>query len=108
MTVKVVGCRLLIKPYKLQQHDKVFASAKAAGIAIPEFSERKEEVNVDKGTVLQIGSKAHEDYVGSLRVGDVIGYAKFGGKFITDPETEEVYLIINDEDVVCIFQGEKE
>lgn len=102
--IKVKGCRLLIRPFKLQEHDKTFARAKAAGIALPEFSERKEEINVDKGHVLEIGSKCHTDYVEDLKVGDVIGYAKFGGKFITDPKTEEVFLIINDEDVVCVFE----
>lgn len=105
--IEVTGCRILVKPFKLQEHDKVFATAKAAGIALPEFSERKEEVNVDKGTVIQIGKNCHEDYVGSLKEGDIIGYAKFGGKFIQEPGKEEVFLIINDEDLVCIFKEDK-
>jgi len=107
MTITVTGCRLLIKPFKLQEHDKVFASAKAAGLILTETSERKEQINVDKGTVLQIGAKCHEDYVGSLSVGDTIGFAKFGGKFIQDPQTEEIFLVISDEDVVCIFKDDK-
>lgn len=102
--IKITGCRILVKPFKLQEHDKVFASAKAAGIELPEFSERKEQVNVDKGTVLQKGPKCHEDYIGDLEVGDVIGYAKFGGKFVQDPQDEEIYLVINDEDLVCIYK----
>lgn len=105
--IHVTGCRILIRPQKLQEHDKLFDAAKKAGIVIPEFSQRKEEVNVDKGTVLQIGPKCHEDYTGDLVVGDMIGYAKFGGKFIQDPHDEEIYLIINDEDVVCIFKENK-
>ena len=82
----------------------MFESAKKAGIILTEVSERKEQINVDKGTVLQIGSKCHEDYVGSLSVGDTIAYAKFGGKFIQEPGSEEVFLVINDEDVVAIFK----
>ena len=105
--IVVTGCRVLIKPFKLQEHDKVYDSAKKAGIILTEISERKEQVNVDKGTVLQIGAKCHEDYVGDLAVGDTIAYAKFGGKFVTDPEDDEMYLIINDEDVVCIFKDNK-
>lgn len=104
MTITVTGCRILVKPFKIQEHDKVFESAKKAGIILTEVSERKEQINVDKGTVLQIGSKCHEDYVGELKVGDVIGYAKFGGKFIQDPVDETIYLIISDEDVICIFK----
>lgn len=104
MTIFVTGCRILVKPFKLQEHDKVFESAKKAGIILTEVSERKEQINVDKGTVLQIGSKCHEDYVGNLAEGDVIAYAKFGGKFIQEPGSDEVYLVINDEDVVAIFK----
>ena len=104
MTITITGCRILVKPFKIQEHDKVFESAKKAGIILTEISERKEQINVDKGTVLQIGSKCHEDYVGELAVGDVIGYAKFGGKFIQEPGSEEVYLVISDEDVVAIFK----
>lgn len=104
MTITVTGCRILVKPFKIQEHDKVFDSARKAGIILTELAERKEQINVDKGTVLQIGSKCHEDYVGDLKVGDVIGYAKFGGKFIQDPSDDTVYLIVSDEDVICIFK----
>ncbi len=104
MTIQVTGCRILVKPFKLQEHDKVFASAKAAGIILTEISERKEQINVDKGVVVQIGNKCHEDYVGNLVVGDTIAYAKFGGKFVQDPKNEELFLILNDEDVLCIFK----
>lgn len=104
--IKVTGCRLLIKPFKLQEHDKVWARAKALGIEIPEQSQRKEEINIDRGTVLQVGPNCHQDYVGEVSVNDVIGYAKFGGKFIKDVD-DEVYLVINDEDVICIFKEDK-
>lgn len=97
--IKVSGCRVLVKPYNLQQQDKVFASAKAAGIVLQEFSERKEQANVDKGVVIQIGAKCHEDYIGDVVAGDTIGFAKFGGKFVTDTD-DTLYLIINDEDVL--------
>jgi co-chaperonin GroES (HSP10) len=103
--IKVTGCRILVKPFKIQEHDKVFDSAKKAGIILTEVSERKEQVNIDKGIVLQMGSKCHEDYVNELAIGDTIAYAKFGGKFITEPgKEEEIFLVINDEDVVAIFK----
>lgn len=103
--VRVTGCRILIKPFSLQEHDAVFAAAKRAGIELPEFSERKEQINVDKGTVIQIGSKCHEDYVGNLSVGDVVGYSKFGGKYIKD-SNDELLLVVNDEDIICLFKEE--
>lgn len=104
MTITVTGCRILVKPFKIQEHDKVFESAKKAGIILTEIAERKEQINVDKGTVVQIGNKCHEDYVGSLQPGDTIAYAKFGGKFIQEPGNDEVFLVINDEDVIAILK----
>lgn len=105
MQIKVTGCRILVRPKSLVEHDEVYAKAERAGLALPELSKRKEEINVDQGIVLQIGSKCHEDYVGDLEVGDTIGYAKFGGKFFPDPEDKKKnLLIINDEDVICIFK----
>lgn len=103
--ITVTGCRLLIKPIPLQEHDKVWKAAMALGLELPEISKRKEEVNIDRGRVVQIGESAHQDYVGHVKIGDLIGYAKFGGKFIQDTD-EQIYLIINDEDVVCIIKDE--
>ena len=105
--IEVVGCRILVKPFKIQEHDKIIAKAKAAGIHIPELSERKEQVNVDKAVVLQVGEACHKDYVGKLEKGDTIGFAKFGGKFVNDPVSDELFLIINDEDCICIFKDTK-
>lgn len=102
--IKVTGCRILIRPFKIQEHDKVFASAVKSGIVLPEFTQRKEQVNVDKGTVLQIGPGCHPDYTGDVKEGDIIGFAKFGGKFVQDPGDSEIYLVINDEDVICVFK----
>lgn len=101
--IQVTGCRLLIKPIDLTEHDEIYKRAKAAKIELLEMSERKEQVNVDRGEVLQIGDNAHIDYIGSVKVGDMIGYSRFGGKYIKDNGID--YLVINDEDVVCIFKG---
>jgi co-chaperonin GroES (HSP10) len=105
--ITVVGCRILLRPFKMEESDKVWARAKAMGIEIPELADRKAKANIDKGEVLQIGDKCHEDYVSDLKVGDIIGFAKFGGKFIEDPDKEgEFFLVINDEDVICILKKE--
>src|SRR2546422_936111 len=100
--IQVVGCRILVKPIDLTEHDEFYKRAKAAKIELLDISERKEQINVDRGTVLQIGETAHQDYVGTIKVGDKIGYAKFGGKFIKD--ADEMYLVINDEDIICVFK----
>lgn len=106
--IEVVGCRILIKPYKIEEADDVFASAKQNKIIIPEFTERKEQTKIDQGTILMMGPTCNVDYVGTAKVGDVIAYAKFGGKFIEDPEDGVTYLVINDEDLVAILHKKKE
>lgn len=108
MQVKAVGHRLVIKPFSIDQHDPVFARARAAGINLLEQDERREQVAVDKGTVLEIGPTAFialnpPDYPAWCKVGDIIGYTRNAGKFIKVGEKEHV-LVINDEDVVNIFK----
>ena len=105
--IKVHGCRILVRPIKIHENDEVFKRARTAGIQLLEMSERKEQVAVEKGTVLEMGKHCNKDYVGDLKVGDVIGFAKFGGKFITDPDNDEMLLVINDEDVVCTIKETK-
>lgn len=109
MTIVPKGHRVLVKPFSLEEHDKVYESAKRAGIHLLEQDERKQQVNIDKGTVVGIGPTAwkHPDFGGEAwcSVGDTVGFAKFGGKYIKNPETNEDFLILNDEDVLCVFEG---
>lgn len=110
MKVKAVGHRLVIKPFTIEEHDPVFAKAKAAGLTLLDRDERKEQVAVDKGTVLEVGPTAFialnpPDYPAWCKVGDVIGYTRNAGKYIKVGENEHV-LVINDEDVVNIFKEE--
>ena len=102
--IDVPGCRILIKPSNVEDHDEVLKSAKRAGITLLDQDERKQKANVDRGTVLKIGPKCSQDYIEGVEVGSLIGFAKFGGKFVKDLNSEEELLIINDEDVICIFK----
>lgn len=96
----VPGCRILIDPVK----DETSKRAEASGFILPEMDDRRRQANVDQGRVLEIGPKASEDYIQGVEVGSLIGFTKFGGKFVTDPETKKELLIINDEDVICIIK----
>lgn len=100
--IEVPGCRILIKPLKIEEADHTYRSAKAAGLIIAEATERKIQANIDKGIILQIGPEADKAYIGGAKVGDQIGFTKFGGKFVKDDGKD--YLVINDEDVICIFK----
>lgn len=108
MSIQALGHRVLVKPQKIEDVDKAFAAARAVGIQLLEQAERKEQTAVDKGIVVQIGSTAFKDFGGDpwVEVGDLVCYAKYGGKFITNPVDQEVYVVLNDEDLIAKLSGE--
>ena len=100
------GHRVLVKPIKLEQADPAFAKAKAIGIELIEKTQRQEATIIDVGTVVQIGPTAFKDFGGDpwCKVGDTISYTRHGGKFVKDPESDEEWLVLNDEDVVMVWE----
>jgi len=108
MNIIPCGHRLVIKPIDLKEHDVAYAAAARAGIQLLDMDERKQQIAIDRGTVISVGSTAFKDFGGEAwcAVGDQVGFAKFGGKYIKDPETKEDFLILNDEDVICVFKKE--
>jgi len=100
--------RILVKADKLEEVDKTHIQAKKLGIVIPDHDDKKRaQAGVDKGTVISIGPTAFRDFGAEspIKEGDYIAYARFAGKIIEDPATEEEYVVLNDEDVVCIFKN---
>lgn len=99
--------RIIVKADKLEETDKNFIKAKQLGIVIPEHDDRKRaQAGVDKGVVVSIGPTAYRDFGTEcpLKEGDYVAWARFGGKIIIDPHTEEEFVALNDEDIVCIFK----
>lgn len=86
--------RVLIKP---------FIETKTASGIIVAKDERKQAIDSDKGTILMFGDKAWKDFgcdTPPVKVGDTVVYSKYGAKVIKDDETEELFIICNDEDVL--------
>lgn len=108
MAIKPVLHRILVKPLKLDEIDKDFISAKAAGIIIPEKEKSREQAAVDKGIVVDIGSTAFKDFGtdSPIKIGDEVAFARYGGKTIKDSATEEDYVLLNDEDIIAILTKE--
>lgn len=101
------GHRVLVKPSKLEDHDPAFAAAKKIGIELIQKTQRQEATIIDWGTVVQMGPTAFVDFGGAdkwCKVGDTISYTRHGGKFIKDPESDEEWLVLNDEDVVMVWE----
>lgn len=100
--------RILIKADRFEDVDETTKRARQLGLEIPDHEDRKRaQAGVDKGRVVAIGATAFRDFGAEspITVGDYIAYARFGGKIIVDPETNEEYVVLNDEDVVCIFKN---
>lgn len=117
MTINVILHRILLERDVPVDTDavKTKREVERLGLAMPtsykeelEKQEGREKASMDKGVVLQIGETAFKDYGIDcpIKVGDYVSYAKFGGKDITDPETEKVYTVINDEDVIAVLTKE--
>lgn len=61
------------------------------------------------GTLVLIGESAwHDSPTGPwAEVGDRVAYSKHGGKFIKDPDTDEEYVLLNDEDITAVIKEDK-
>ncbi len=103
--IKVTGPRILVRPEKFEEIDEVYKAAKKAGLELYRGEDfKREERAVVFGTVLQTTNECWQAPVGNgtawAKVGDKIVYARYAGKYITDPMTKEEFLILNDEDVI--------
>ena len=106
MAYRPCGHRLVVKPITLEQHDPVYAAAKAAGLTLLDKDLRSEQSAVDQGVVISIGSTAFKDFGGDplCKVGDTIVYARHAGKRLKDKDEE--FLLLNDEDVCAVVELE--
>lgn len=106
MAVKPILHRILVKQDRLEDRDETFKRARAAGI-ITDFDERKrEQAAIDTGTVVTVGPTAFLAFDApqdTVKPGDTIVYAKYGGKTVKDPEDGAEYVLLNDDDVIAII-----
>ena len=105
--LKPCGHRLIVKQIKLEDTDKAYRAAKAAGIVFAETDERiRAEQSIDRGVVVAIGPTAFKDFGGEAwcEIGQKVAFAKYSGKIVEDPTDHEKYMILNDEDIVCVIE----
>lgn len=85
--------RVIIKP---------FIETETKGGIILAQSERSQAINSDRGTVFQVGPKADV----AVKPGDKVFYAKYGAKVLKGDTDKELYIIVNDEDVLVSYTEE--
>ena len=99
-----LGVRCILKPLGVEKTSK-------GGIDLSAMSTRTKAINTDKGVVLMIGESAWFDkpIKPDIKVGDSVFYAKYGAKTIADPDNQDEYFILlNDEDILAAFTDETE
>jgi co-chaperonin GroES (HSP10) len=104
--IKVLGPRVLVRPFKLEETDEVYKKIKQAGLVVPDLDEkRREQAAIDKGIVISVGQLAYKDWGDGapwVQVGDEVMWAKHAGKTVDyDEKTGDRLVIINDEDIIC-------
>ncbi len=95
MALKPVGHRVLVKPDDLETETE-------SGI-VYRLNTSQERSGQIFGTLVEIGPtawKAFDDGEPWAEIGDRVAYARYAGKWIEDPETKEMYVIMNDDDIV--------
>lgn len=110
MNIIPCGHRVVVEILDLTEIDEVYKSAKALGIDLSASQDiQREQQSVDKGVIRAIGQTAFRDFGGDAwcKVGDTVAFAKYSGKTVKDLVTGKSYLVLNDEDCICILtQGE--
>lgn len=98
MALKAVSFRVIVRVKPVEE-------TSAGGIVLA-VDKKMERNAYTEGTIVDIGPdvyaafKPKEEYAG-LKIGDRVFYAKYAGKWITDPDTKEELLILNDEDITA-------
>jgi len=93
------GYMVLVKPD--------FEQVSKGGIDLSALNDRVGIAAVDTGVVVDIGPTAWKAYDNGLpwcKIGDKICYARFGGKIIQVPDSNEKLVLIADGDVRLVLE----
>lgn len=109
MSLEVCGFRVLVKIDPPKERIKVSPELKQLGfeIGMSKEQEQAEEVASKTGWVVGIGPtawKAYDDGRPWAKIGDHIIFSKYSNEIVEDPETQEKFHLINDEDVQLVIK----
>lgn len=97
-----LGIRCILKPIGVEKVSK-------GGIDMSAVSLRSQAINTDKGIVLMLGENAWHDSPSKpdIKEGDLVFYAKYGAKTIQNPENEEeFFILLNDQDILVGYTND--
>lgn len=94
-----LGHRVLIKPQIEKETEWGFSLV---------TTDRRAAIDSDKGYVVAVGPQAYKDMGDGtpwVQEGQFVYYAKYGAKVIKDEDTDDLYIICNDEDVLLALEA---
>lgn len=100
MPFKAIAHRVIVRPDKIEEKTK-------SGIVLALDMQLEKGARVS-GTVVDIGEdvfaafKPKTEFAG-LKVGDKVWFAKYAGKLLVDPKTQEEFVVLIDEDIVVKY-----
>lgn len=95
-----MGFCVLVKP------DPPKEALKSSMIHIPDTVTDKFRIEVQVGTIVGVGPKAWKDLADGepwAKEGDHVIYAKYGGKILEDPDTQEKLVLLQDKDIIGLI-----
>ena len=102
LSISPKGNRIIIEQDKLEEVTE-------SGIILQRSNEAGEQAGIIRGTVLAIGDACWDQWPSPwAKVGDVVYFAKYAGKNVPDPVTEEIYLVMNDIDIIATVEENKD
>lgn len=108
LKIKVPGHRILVKPEAIEEVSK-------GGIVLakPGQQAKLELMATDRGVVVEVGPMCwrnfdyeQADWTPWCKPGDRVVFARYSGKQIKHPETEEEFFLLNDEDIQVVLVEE--
>ena len=96
-SINPTGFRVLIYPDPVEKESE-------GGIILYTGDERLRKAAQQTGTVVAVGPIAYHAFDKTNKTqwakkGDRVYYVKYGGMFVEDPQTKDVYVLLNDEDI---------
>lgn len=106
LKIRVPGHRVLVKPEAVEKVSK-------GGIILAQ-DDKRQFMATDRGTVVDVGPMCWRNYdYGQpdwkpwCKPGDQVVFARYAGKIVKHPETEEEFFLMNDEDIQVVLEDEE-
>lgn len=103
-SINPTGFRVLVYPDPLE-------TKTAGGIYLPQTDERLKKAAQQTGTLVAVGPIAWHAFDKEHKIpwaypGQRVFYVKYGGMFVEDPITKDIYVLLNDEDISGVLMSE--